>query len=152
LNITMHENWAEPLATDCSAARERIQISALSFSPPRKPSLTPFGLLWREWCNAVDRGLKVDIVIAAQVAHNAATLSNNSSAGFAAEQGITTRFVPPDRLMHAKSIVIDGRIIWIGSGNMTASAAHKNHEIYCRFESVEIAARIEARWKLITGT
>lgn len=149
--IAMYENWAEPLAIDCSQASHKIQISALSFIPPRTDTLTPFGLLWREWKNAVARGVLVDIVLAAQATHNAATLNNNTSAALAAQHGISCRFVPVARLFHAKTVIIDGRIVWIGSGNMTASAAHQNHEIYCRFESVEIAARIEKRWNLITG-
>jgi len=148
--IDIFDNWAEPLAVDCSKATQRIQISALSFIPPRKPVLTPWGILWREWVNAVQRGVLVDIVLAAQVQHNAATLNNNSSAAYAAGFNITTRFVSGERLMHAKSIIIDNRIVWLGSGNMTASAAHLNHEIYCRFESELHAAKIQERWNKLT--
>lgn len=77
-----------------------------------------------------------------------ATLSNITTGKTAANNGIRTEFMPQNRLLHAKTLVIDGLICWVGSGNMTAAAAGHNHEIYSRFESQKCATKIVDYWKL----
>lgn len=144
--IRLAENWAHEIAADCNAARSEITISSLSLSPPRAPSLAPMSALWRSWADAAARGVKVLIVLAAPCKIHPATAYNSGAAERAHAAGLAVRFVPQPRLLHAKSVLVDGRICWVGSGNMTTAAATHNHELYIRFESPEIAARIAARW------
>lgn len=149
--ITLAENWAREMAWDCAQAQHTITISALSLHPPRNHLTTDFGKLWQAWESAASRGVRVMFFLPAPCKAHPATGYNGSAARSAFDAGLSVRFVQATNLLHAKSAVIDGRIVWIGSGNMTAAAAHFNHEIYCRFESEEIAARIAARWDKIAN-
>jgi phosphatidylserine/phosphatidylglycerophosphate/cardiolipin synthase-like enzyme len=150
--ITVHHAWAEPLALDCEAALSHITISSMSLHAPRGATRTAYARLWRAWCNAAARGVRVAIYLPQQTATHPATLQNNSSATAAHANGIAVHFVPAPRLLHAKSVLIDQSICWIGSGNMTMAAAQANHEIYVRFHSRDIAADIAHRWHQIATT
>lgn len=57
--------------------------------------------------------------------------------------GIKT--VPDERgaFMHNKFFVIDGNIVWTGSFNITANAAHKNYENAVVFKSPQLAMNFE---------
>lgn len=144
-------DWAQTMADDCATAQDSIAASALSLLPPRHPSQTPFGRLWQSWVDAAARGVRVVIFLAAPSKHHPATAQNITAGRIAREAGILTRLVPQPGLLHAKTLVIDASRVWIGSGNFTAAAAHHNHEIYCRFDSPQCAARIVERWNNIAG-
>lgn len=149
--VTLAENWAREMAEDCRAAQTSITISALSMQPPRHPSPLPWGSLWQSWIAAAARGVRVTAFLAAPSAAHPATLQNSNAATFAHKHGLAVRFVPQPNLLHAKSCIVDSRLCWIGSGNMTAAAAHHNHELYVRFEAEQIAQRIEARFDAIAN-
>lgn len=151
MNVHLAENWAQELAVDCANAAYGITISSLSMQPPRHPSLTDFGILWQSWVDATRRGVRVEFFLASPSKSHPATARNASAGALAFQAGMHVRYVPQPNLMHAKSIIIDDKTVWIGSGNMTAAAAHHNHEIYVRFEAPEIAARIKKRWESIAN-
>lgn len=146
--ITMPENWAQKLAEDCRAAGASIVISALSMQAPRHKNGTPFSDLWEAITAAPARGVPVKIYLAAPAQAHPATLYNGHAAQLAHARGVHVDFVPMPHLLHAKTAIIDGLLVWIGSGNITAAAAHHNHEAYCRFWSPEIAARLLMRWEI----
>lgn len=54
-------------------------------------------------------------------------------------------FVPDERsaYMHNKFFVIDGKIVWTGSFNITNNASHKNNENAVVFESAKLAENYE---------
>jgi phosphatidylserine/phosphatidylglycerophosphate/cardiolipin synthase-like enzyme len=142
---TLHTtNWAGALAAACMDAQHSISISAISMFPPLRHSEAPFSHLWAAWTAAAKRGVQVQFFLPAPQPAHPATLRNASAAAIAFKAGMRTRFVPGPRLLHAKSIVIDARNVWIGSGNMTAAAACLNHEFYVNFISEDCAARILA--------
>ncbi|HEY6022158.1 MAG TPA: phospholipase D-like domain-containing protein, partial [Candidatus Paceibacterota bacterium] len=141
---TLHvTNWAGALADACERASKSITISAISMFPPLRNSEAEFSRLWRAWVSAAARGVTVLIFLPTPQPAHPATMRNASAAAIAYKSDIQCRFIPGPRLLHAKSIVIDGEQVWIGSGNMTAAAALTNHEFYVQFESRECATRIE---------
>ncbi len=149
--MKLAENWAEEMRADCEKATHSILISSLSLAPPRHPSQTPFGRLWQSWADAAARNVQVTFFLASPTKVHPATAQNATAGALAFKAGIRVRFVPQPNLLHAKSAVIDEHIVWIGSGNMTAAAAHHNHEIYIRVESQNIAHRIATRWDKIAN-
>lgn len=148
--MDIFDKWAEPMTIDCAAARNSITISAISLLPPRRSSDTPFWHLWASWVMASRRGAQVTFILPAPSKIHPATLNNLAAAQAAHDQGMHTRFVQQPNLLHAKTAVIDRSIIWIGSGNMTAAAAHHNHEIYTRGIDPTAAAAILSRWERIS--
>lgn len=149
--VTLAENWALEIAADCENSQLEIMVSSLSMQPPRRPAQTPLGRLWQAWTDAAARGVQVNFFLAAPSKIHPATAQNATAAALAFKAGMQTRYIPQPNLLHAKSVIIDDLICWIGSGNMTAAAAHHNHEIYVRFESQEIARRIKNRWQLLAN-
>lgn len=149
--IEIFDKWAERLTEDCANAQHSIICSALSLLPPRHPTESPFSKLWQAWAAAAARGVRVEFFLAAPTKIHPATMQNITAGKIAAVVNMKTRYVPQPNLLHAKTVVIDQRTVWIGSGNFTAAAAHFNHELYCRFECEAIAARITSRWNNIAN-
>lgn len=144
--VHLAENWALEIADDCTRANNSIIISALSLQLPKANAETPFSKLWKAWIEAEVKGVSVEFFLAAPTKAHPATTHNGLCAEKLFDSKIITRFVPQPNLLHAKSVIIDRCICWIGSGNMTAAAAHYNHELYVRFVSPEIAEKIINRW------
>jgi phosphatidylserine/phosphatidylglycerophosphate/cardiolipin synthase-like enzyme len=82
--------------------------------------------------------------------HAPATRGNYGAGRACTAAGIHIHYVTGNRLLHAKTCIIDKHAIWIGSGNFTAAAAHHNHEAYLRADCAKIAAEIVSRWEALT--
>src|SRR4030065_2657752 len=119
--IHLAERWALEIAADCMAAQHSITVSALSLHPPRTENNSPWGRLWQSWSDAAERGVRVRFFLPAPSKIHPATAYNDSAGECAFAAGMHTRFVPQPNLLHAKSVIIDGQIVWIGSGNNTAA-------------------------------
>ena len=52
------------------------------------------------------------------------------------------------RMLHAKTIVVDSRIVVIGSANMDYRSFFVNHELVCLFVSEEVAEELSDQFKL----
>ncbi|MGC8578766.1 MAG: phospholipase D-like domain-containing protein [bacterium] len=57
-------------------------------------------------------------------------------------KGITVYLDSPQRTTHAKIVVIDDRIVYIGSHNFTQSALKYNHEVSVRIVSTDMADKV----------
>jgi len=65
-----------------------------------------------------------------------------------AEAGIELTYdSDPNALMHDKSLVIDHRIVWMGSANYTYYSFYRNNEDLIRWESEELAAAYEEEFE-----
>lgn len=148
---TLHlTDWAELQAHDCTAARQRITISALSCLPPKTKTPGAWPRLWAAWADAAGRGIKVTLYLPAPSAIHPASFQNGQTAIKAHAAGIKCHMIKGPRLLHCKSIAIDENICWIGSGNFTSAAAHHNLEAYTRTISAEMVEQLLKRWKEFT--
>lgn len=148
---TLHlSHWAAAMALDCNEAKTQIVLSALSLLPPRTTTAGEWPDLWRALTGAAGRGVDVQLYLAKPNAINPATKQNYSTADTASAAGIKCRLLPGPRLLHCKSLVVDSLIVWIGSGNFTAAAAHFNHEAYTRSVRADFAAMMLERWKALS--
>lgn len=145
-NTALFFKWAEPLAADIDAAQHSILITALSFHPPRSDADKPINWLWRAVKNAAARGVQVEMILPAPSRAHPATAMNGQAAERLRAAGCLYHFAPPGRLLHAKTAVMDARLVWVGSGNWTAAAAAYNHEAYLRIESAELARKMRTHW------
>jgi phosphatidylserine/phosphatidylglycerophosphate/cardiolipin synthase-like enzyme len=143
--VEIPEQWASMLAHDVIEARESITITALSFLPPGQKQVGLWPALWREICAASDRGVRVTLVFPAPTRAHPATAANSSAAAAAHAAGMRVHQVRGPRLLHAKQVIIDENLCWVGSGNFTAAACTFNHETYARIKSQSLAARLLGR-------
>jgi phosphatidylserine/phosphatidylglycerophosphate/cardiolipin synthase-like enzyme len=142
----LHTAWAAPLAADIAAARSDIILTALSMHPPRKLHGSPMGELWSALEHATASGVDVLFVMPRPGKTHPATAMNLHAAERLLAIGCRYAFVPLDHLLHAKTAIIDGTVLWVGSGNWTAAASGWNHEAYLRAHSPRLAAQLRARW------
>jgi len=145
-NIHYHETgWARALALQCNQAQTTISLCAMSLLVPRLNTKSEWAELWQSWCTAVQRGVRVDIWLAAPQQNAAATKGNASAGSALVAAKIGLHFVRGNKLLHAKTAVIDMQHVWIGSGNFTLAAATENHEAYISMHSPAIAQQITQR-------
>lgn len=148
---TLHlSHWAEAMTADCGRAQSEIVLSALSLLPPRTSTAGEWPALWEALKAACKKKVKVEIYLPKPNAINPATKANYTTAAAAEAAGMICRLLPGPRLLHCKSMVIDRQIVWIGSGNFTAAAAHFNHEAYTRSVRADFACAMLERWKALS--
>lgn len=151
LDTTLHlSDWAAAMARDVRAATASASLSAISIQPPRSKTPGQWPDLWAALVAAAARGVRVTLYLPPPSNTHPATRFNSNTATVAAAAGIATRFLRGPRLLHCKSLVLDARVVWIGSGNFTSAAAHHNVEAYLRTERPDFAATIAARWDALT--
>ena len=151
VNLRYHgEDWAGKMADECSKAKYSIHLSATSLHAPTPNGTGAWPRLWNTWVEAAARAVQVRIWLPAPSPIHPATRGNSTAGDKILAKGMWVHYVTGPRLLHAKTCIIDGEIIWIGSGNFTAAAAHHNHETYLRATCPAIAKQIIERWRLLS--
>jgi phosphatidylserine/phosphatidylglycerophosphate/cardiolipin synthase-like enzyme len=133
------DGWAHQLAADIAQAEHTVTLSALSLQPPRRVTDSGISALWESLVMASARRRRVRLILPASAKTHPATAGNNAAAGWANKYGMHTYLIALPRLLHAKTAMIDERISWVGSGNLTAAAANHNHEAWIRATGPETA-------------
>lgn len=135
--------WAAAMAHDIAAAELSVTITALSMLPPRHDNATDWATWWRALTAAAARGARINVALPTPHIAHPATLRNAAAAAALRDIGAAAVLLPATNLLHAKSALIDANIAWVGSGNMTAAAAHHNIEIYIRTTDHRTALQLE---------
>jgi phosphatidylserine/phosphatidylglycerophosphate/cardiolipin synthase-like enzyme len=146
-NLTLHTDWPLAIATDITGASSLITITALSMHQPRHDNGTDYATLYNALAAAPARGVQCVVYMPDSSSSHPATSQNRTTAAALARLGCTVHTIPVSRLLHAKTVSIDDAIIWVGSGNWSAAAAHFNHECYLRANAPQLAARLREHWQ-----
>jgi phosphatidylserine/phosphatidylglycerophosphate/cardiolipin synthase-like enzyme len=106
-----------------------------------------------ELIRAAKRGVEVNVLLEKNGwSDDSLNQSNESTATKLREAGISVFFDRKDVTTHSKLIIIDERIVFIGSHNLTDSALQKNNETTIMVESEEMAAYFLSYIKSIETT
>lgn len=92
--------------------------------------------LIRALVEAKERGVEVHVVLEDGVDNNRAAYE------YLKKNGVDVCFDSPSTTLHAKVVIIDGKLVFIGSHNWSESALHWNHEVSIMLVSQEIAAEL----------
>lgn len=141
MTLYITPEWIKKMHENVEASTQSIYISALSMQAPAHKSITPHSKYMRAIAAACARGVRVCVWLAKPRPDIPATHANTGARQWLMAQGIECRFCDDGKLLHAKTMVIDGLLLWIGSGNMTAAAAHHNHEAYLCVSDTSAARR-----------
>jgi phosphatidylserine/phosphatidylglycerophosphate/cardiolipin synthase-like enzyme len=145
MTTTTHQDtWCADMTADIAAAERSIIMTALSCLPPRTLKMDTFTRWWLALADALKRGIAVQIALPKPSLSHPATMRNEAAAADFRAVGATVILIPPTNLLHAKSVAIDSRIAWVGSGNFTAAAAHHNRECYLRTDDARAVAELAA--------
>lgn len=151
MTTTIHsDSWAAMLASDIDAADSHVTITALSALAPRASATIAQTALWRALADAAKRRITIAIGLAAPTLAHPATARNASTAATLIDIGIAVHMIAGHRLLHAKTALVDRRITWTGSGNLTAAAMNHNHELWMRTTDPAVASFV-ARWHASIG-
>lgn len=131
--VTAHsKSWALDMVEDILHARARISITALSMLPPNREAGTPWQRYWAALRQQAAAGIDILVILPAPTIAHPATMRNGTTASILKDAAIRVALKPATNLLHAKTMLVDGAIAWVGSGNLTAAAAHHNAEMYIR--------------------
>jgi phosphatidylserine/phosphatidylglycerophosphate/cardiolipin synthase-like enzyme len=128
------------IIADINAARQSVDLAVFDLDVPAL-----IGALQR----AAERGLTVRVVLdsenltAAEVAHAVSELEDS---------GINVVFDQRSPFMHHKIVLIDRRIVWVGSWNATINDTFRNNNNQLRIESVALASAYSTEFEdMVTG-
>ncbi|MCL2669297.1 MAG: phospholipase D-like domain-containing protein [Syntrophaceae bacterium] len=88
---------------------------------------------------AAGRGIAVTVLFEQGSDGDQVSRENRQTAGRLRHSGVRVCFDTPKRTTHAKLLVVDGRLLLVGSHNLTQSALKYNHEVSVRIQSQSLA-------------
>jgi phosphatidylserine/phosphatidylglycerophosphate/cardiolipin synthase-like enzyme len=138
VSLLPDEKLLPALVQDINNAKKSIDIAIYMFKTNDKRR-NDTELIKSALIMASRRGVKVYSAMESAKAKDFVTKANKDTGEELAAEGATVIYDSPKTRMHAKSVVIDGRIVYIGSHNYTHSALNYNRELTVRIESEEIA-------------
>jgi phosphatidylserine/phosphatidylglycerophosphate/cardiolipin synthase-like enzyme len=119
-------------------ARREILLTAFFFRTNGSSDRRPDVVLWHLG-KAVRRGVRVEAVLERGPEGDNVSGDNAGTAEKLKTAGIRVCMDAPDRTIHAKLVVIDGRTLFVGSHNLTQSALRYNRELSVRIDSPLLA-------------
>lgn len=116
--LTVGVEYAIELVKDLRAAKESILIFAYAWRWYTNDVTSPMQQINTELVMAVNRGVDVRVIC------NGAALSSMLNA-----RGLRAKPVERAKIMHSKGILIDQKLLYIGSHNLTKRATTENYEM-----------------------
>ncbi|MBN1446256.1 MAG: phospholipase [Candidatus Omnitrophica bacterium] len=137
-----NRDYGELLTKRLKEAKKSVyMIMFLASYYPEYRDTSPTNLFMDELIKAKKRGVRVEIILEQSGDSRDSHSSNENlkAAMHLSAGGITVYFDPPEKTTHAKLLVIDEKIVVIGSANWSYSAMAKNNEASVIIESPELA-------------
>jgi len=134
------------LLRDLDAAEESIWIAIYGFSRQN---------LARSLERAASRGVDVRLVTECEerTGAQAELLATLEASGASVRddgssfEGLSVGCPQPGGTMHHKFLVVDRRLVWVGSANLTATDLNYNHNHLFRIEEFRVASVFTAEWE-----
>jgi len=132
------KDYLPSLISDINGAKS--SIDACMYAAIYKPDKTnyPANAIFKDLVGAAARGVKVRLILDGRLAKNEKPLIEYLSGG-----GVVIRLSRLNHTVHSKLVLVDGRIVYVGSHNWTADALRHNTETSVRIETPQIAAQEE---------
>jgi phosphatidylserine/phosphatidylglycerophosphate/cardiolipin synthase-like enzyme len=140
--VLTNEDYFPVLLEAIDGAKKEIMISIFSFKTGLRKNTYPDTIL-SHLADAVKRGVKVIVILERSGRKSDDLNIQNSQTGrLLAEKGINVFFDSPRKTTHTKLVVIDQRLLILGSHNFTQSALKYNNEISILLESPDMAKNV----------
>jgi len=137
--ILTNEEYSPALLKCIDEAQNEILISMFSFKTGEHKSSYPDRIL-SHLAMAVKRGVKIIVIL--ETTDNKLDeldIQNRRTGKLLEEKGVSVFFDSPHKTTHTKLVVIDQRLIFLGSHNFTQSALKYNNEISVLLDSPDMA-------------
>jgi len=137
--ILTNEEYLPTLLKCIDEAKKEIFISIFSFKAGEHKNSYPDRIAGH-LARAVKRGVKVVVVLEnTGKRSDELDIQNRRTGKLLEEKGINVYFDSPKQTTHTKLVVIDRRLILLGSHNFTQSALKYNNEISILLDSPDMA-------------
>jgi phosphatidylserine/phosphatidylglycerophosphate/cardiolipin synthase-like enzyme len=137
--ILANQDYFPVLLDAIDKAQNEIFISMFSFKTGEHKSSYPDRIL-SHLANAAKRGVKIFVILErAEKKSGDLNVQNSQTGKLLMEKGIHVFFDSPRKTTHTKLVVIDQRLVILGSHNFTQSALKYNNEISVLLESPDMA-------------
>lgn len=130
----VNEEYYYRLMSDLAAARDTVDILMFEIKMGKDPD-NPANRLVEAAVAAKERGAAVRVRLEQSELDKALTRSNRQTAEFLKSRGIYPDFDLMNVETHAKAVLIDGRVLYVGNHNWSESSLFRNKEISLRVES-----------------
>lgn len=125
-------------------ARGEILISVFSFKAGVHKKSRP-DVLVEHLARAVERGVDVRVILEDSSAPGSSVAGQNAKTKIILEKrGVKVYMDDPARTTHTKLVVVDQRLVFVGSHNFTSSAFGHNNEITMMIEQPGLAEEVRA--------
>lgn len=148
IQVIADQEYFPTLLTLIQHARQSIELSMFIFKTTTSPQNRPT-MIAKELGNAVRRGVKVEILLEKSGYDPKLNEENEKVAAKLRRQGVTVRFDSPEVTTHTKVVIVDRRLVLLGSHNLTHAALAYNHEISLLIDSQPLADRLAGYLNLI---
>jgi Phosphatidylserine/phosphatidylglycerophosphate/cardiolipin synthases and related enzymes len=137
--ILTNEDYLPALLKCIDEAQNEILISIFSFKIDEHKNSYPDRIL-SHLAKAVKRGVKVIVVLErTDNKSDELDIQNRQTGKLLEEKDISVYFDSPRKTTHTKLVVIDQRLIFLGSHNFTQSALKYNNEISILLDNSDMA-------------
>ncbi len=137
--ILANQDYFPAMLEAIDKAQNEIFISMFSFKTGEHKSSYPDRIL-SHLANAVKRGVKVFVILErTENKSDDLNIQNMQTGRRLEEKGVNVFFDSPHKTTHTKLVVIDQRLLILGSHNFTQSALKYNNEISILLESPDMA-------------
>jgi phosphatidylserine/phosphatidylglycerophosphate/cardiolipin synthase-like enzyme len=139
--LLTNEDYLPALIKGIDEAQSEIFISIFSFKAGVHKNSYPDRIVGH-LAKAVKRGVDVKVILEATGRLNDELNTQNRQTGkLLEEKGVKVYFDSPRTTTHTKMIVIDEKVLILGSHNLTQSALKYNNEISIMLSSPDLAKR-----------
>ncbi len=146
ISVLVDRDYYSSLISDFKKANESILVAMyLMVYDPDDP-LDWANDLIRELVNARERGVNVTVVIEYRT-HTGYMDSNLEAYSYLSANGVNVKLDEESDTDHMKLVIIDDKIVYIGSHNWSESALYYNHETSVKIVSEEIAETFKEYFK-----
>jgi phosphatidylserine/phosphatidylglycerophosphate/cardiolipin synthase-like enzyme len=139
--LLTNEDYFPSLLKAVDEAQSEIFMSIYSFKAGMHKNSYP-DIILAHLARAVKRGIKVIVILENTGGHDyKLDDENQQTKHLLEEKGVKVYFDSPHRITHTKLIVIDERLVFIGSHNLTQAALKYNNEISVLLDRPDLAKR-----------
>jgi phosphatidylserine/phosphatidylglycerophosphate/cardiolipin synthase-like enzyme len=141
VSLLTNQNYFPELLKIIDEAQNEIFISIFSFKAGVHKNSYPDRIVGH-LAKAVKRGVKVVVILeTTNKRADELNIQNRQTGKLLEEKGIEVYFDSPRKTTHTKLVVVDERLVILGSHNLTQSALKYNNEISTLMENPDFAKR-----------
>ncbi len=130
-------------------ARESIKVIMFEASYYKQHPLSQSNQLINELISARRRGLSVSVILEVKDKKERTSLRNLETARILKKGGAEVTLDAPDVTTHAKLILVDNKIVVLGSSNWTYNALNNNHEVSILIKSQNAVKELEEYFYMV---